>query len=434
VSESNQQQEAQGSILAFMLCLTLPVLVTIGIWFFSPNYKFPASSAEVERVMSAPLGGDFLQEYVGGTIWNSVDRHKLYDLSHSKTLQHNPEVVGFSLDEKSYFPMVYPPFHYALFGPLARFDYKTATLIWSLLVSLALSLAAFSLWRFYPPMRGRGGLLIVGLIFIPLLLCLNMGQKSTFLLAILTFTFLLLYHQKDLSAGLVFGLIAFKPHLGLLIGLIFLWKGRWKFAAGSLVTVALLVGSTWFLSHQLWTDYQKVVLGMGDYVQTSGYNLAESHSLWGAIELGVGGWFPAAVKPIAGALSLVVIAVVGLMCSGPIETRSRRFAIQFSGCVVAMVLLSPHFYTYDLTMLLLPMFLTVVAIPSRSASENTGPSKSLSAGRPVSTLLWAALFLGAGLFVSIADSTHVQPSLFLLFAILVALLLATRTNSEPEHD
>ncbi len=59
-----------------------------------------------------------------------------------------------------------------------------------------------------------------------------------------------------------------------------LWKRQWSFVAGALFTVAALVGGSWLIEPQLWTNYLQVVAGMGDYVQSSGYQLQDSHNFW----------------------------------------------------------------------------------------------------------------------------------------------------------
>ena len=394
-------------------CLALPLALTILVWISSPNYRFAEAAANPGQPRD-PLGGDFLQEYVGGKIFDSGEQERLYDLDWIKQVQHDSNAVGFTLDPGQYYPMVYPPFYYAILSPLSRLNYQTATIIWTLLSSLALSWAGFVLIRFGQRIA-LPSLFAFALFFSPLVLCVNMGQKSTLLLAILSTTFVLLQHRKALPAGLVFGLIAFKPHLGIVIGLAMLWKRQWHFVAGALTTVAVLVGGSYLHSPQLWTGYFETALSMRDYLQTAGYDLAESHSVNGALKLSLGSFAPSLVTPLSIAAAIGIIAVVGWSLRGPLETSSPQFTRQFSLFIIAMILLGPHLYTYDLAMLLLPMYLAF-------ASFGTMPTD-----RPV-LWAWGIFFIAANWLVPFAAATGIQISMILLIAIGGLILTRPRRS------
>ena len=388
--------------------LLMPLLIAAAILLFSPNFK------SIEGVRSGSLGGDFLQEWVGGYIANSEEPDRIYDLDHFKAIQHDPEIVGFQWPEKSYFPAVYPPFFYQMMRPFSVLPYPIASKIWLLISALAVSISGWLLWRFYLPARK---LVLIGLfaliVFVPLITCLVTGQKAAFLLLVLTGTFLLLHHEQPLSAGLVFGLIAFKPHLGLVIGIAMLLKRQWAFAAGAITTVALMVGVSWWISPKLWTDYFEVVMGMNNYVESGGYQLTDSHSLWGAVQLGLASFEPPSwlVKAITGLSMVAVVWLLVRIMRGPIKTNSGTFASQFAGLVIAMVMLSPHFYSYDLTILLLPMVLL--------GSAALGALKN----QPFSPMNWMliGMFMLAGLFQPLAKSAGFQFSTILFFAALILI-------------
>lgn len=400
-----------------MICLCLPVVLVIAILFLSPNFK----QGEPGTVRTNPLGADFLQEWVGAHVASSDQRDQLYDLEHFKKVQHDSELVGFQWPEKDFFPVVYPPFYYQALGPIAKVSYPTAIKVFAVLSALAVSLAGWLMFQFYEPSRRSVAVgVVAALFFVPLLTCFSMGQKSTFLLFILTATFLLLHQQKPFAGGLAFGLIAFKPHLGILIGVTMLLKRQWWFAAGALVTVGLLVGTSYAFNSQLWSDYLQVVLGMNDYVESGGYLVYDSHSLWGATELTLSkfnapGW---PVKVVAGLLAVGVAFLVWRIMRGDVETSSRRFALQFSALVFATVMLNPHFYTYDLTILLLPMLLIGVSgnRPAAGSFQMLG-------------FVLAGLFVFAGMFSQFAEATNVQFSIPLMVG---GMILIARVTDEVD--
>ena len=393
-----------------LLILALPLVLVGLILWFSPNFR------TVQGMRAAPLGGDFLQEWVGAKLFQIGEEQHLYDLQYVQELQHDSAVVGFDWPAEDYFPMVYPPFYYWSLQSFASFTYPVASIIWALLSALAFSISGFLLYQFYLPCRRWFGIcFLAALFFVPLLNCFNMGQKSTFLLLILSGTFVLLHRKRPFLAGAVFGLIVFKPHLGIVIGLTMLLNRQWKFGLGALGVVGIAFCCSWLNHPQLVRDYVGVVSEMSNYVQTGGYQLADSNSLWGATQLTFW-WLPGnIVKVIAAALSLVVVALLWRIMQGKIETDSNRFARQFAAMVMAMVLLSPHFYGYDLTLLLLPMLLLV-------SSTTPGSWRTHALDRRLGFVLLGILVL-AGLFVPIAELAQFQPSILLITTALALIAL-----------
>lgn len=401
------------------LVLMMPLVVVCIILCFSPNYRLS------ESVRATPLGGDFLQEWVGGWIVSRGEQARLYDLEYVQTVQHDPAIVGFQWPEKDYFPMVYPPYYYLLISPLSFLGYPVAMKLWAVLSGLALTLSGYLIHRFYPPCRRLFGPCFVGaMLFVPLLVCLNMGQKSTFLVLILTCSFLLLYHRRPFAAGLVFGLIAFKPHLGLVIGLTMLMKRQWRFAGGALSVVALLVGGSFAVNPELWGDYLDVVSGMGEYVQTGGYQLSDAHSLWGGIQLLLPGVSSSMIKWLAITAALGVVGLLWSVMRGPIQVDSPIFARQFSAMIFATVVLSPHFYAYDLAILLVPMILIVTSYP-------LGGWRQRAVDRNLGCVL-LGMFGLAGLFSKIAGVTRIQPSIILIVAAIVLIGMTVNSPGNPK--
>jgi lysylphosphatidylglycerol synthetase-like protein (DUF2156 family) len=80
--------------------------------------------------------------------------------------------------------------------------------------------------------------------------------------------------------------------------------------------------------------------------------------------------------------------------------------------VIATALLSPHFYSYDLTILLLPMLLALVSL---------GHDFKQNKFELALVVVMALLFFGAGFFNTIASTIHVQLSIVLMVVTLVLL-------------
>lgn len=430
--------------------VSVPVAIAILVSFFSPNFRPSAdpssndknadSGATVYPMRNTPLGADFLQEYTGGYIFWSPERSRLYDPDYSQQIQHDPDLVEFEWPEASAFPMVYPPFYYAatgIFPALSNIgvNYLWSARIWLWLAGLAVSLSGWLVHRFYPPGRELiGPALVASILYIPLLHNFNLAQKGSLLLLILSATWVLLYRQQKLAAGMTFGLIAFKPHLGLTIGLAMLLKGQWRFCFGAVAVVALLTGSSYAFAPQLWHDYIGVVAGMGDYVENQGYLLEDSHSLWGAMQLSVGRFSSQLAKAFAVGLGIVVVLLLLRVARHSCETNSPAFAIQFAAMVIAMIMLSPHFYTYDLTVLALALLLIGSAIsrPETSAPEDARSKDDEAVSRRRMVLALVGLFVLVGIFPKIALATGVQLSVPCLLGLL--WLIGDSSLSSPKSN
>ena len=101
-----------------------------------------------------------------------------------------------------------------------------------------------------------------------------------------------------------------------------------------------------------------------------------------------------------------------------VDCRSAQFAAWFSAIVIATVLVSPHFYQYDLTILILPLLLGIYYVDIR---------RDLYAKMLTVTML--AFVVMAGLFQPVAAMTGVQISLFLLIAWLWLVVRSSRCGA-----
>jgi hypothetical protein len=121
-------------------------------------------------------------------------------------------------------------------------------------------------------------------------------------------------------------------------------------------------------------------------------------------------------------LQIAVILLIARLLRGRIVTDSTRFSLQYAGLVFATVLLSPHFYVYDLTILLLPIGILLQSLRIQTARLETA-TQSRFCPRLTARLLTvgcAALFLITPLSACLANLISVQPTvLIMLFMISV---------------
>jgi hypothetical protein len=229
----------------------------------------------------------------------------------------------------------------------------------------------------------------------------------------------LLRRDRPFAAGLVFGLVAFKPQLTLVIALAMLIKRQWRFVAGGASAAAALVGVSVAVSDRACVDYLEFSLGAADYLHTTGYDLAKSHSWYGFFHLLLGGQSDVLIRTASGAMMLAALIVLGVLLRGPVRVQSPVFAVQFSGMVLATILVSPHLLTYDLTLLVLPASLLA------GRALNRG---DVALGGTFRALLAAVVLVS--LSSPVARLTGLQISVPAMFAALIALTVYVRKFGE----
>lgn len=386
----------------------LSAALLFAIFYHSPNFRASVGPG------ATPFGGDFLQEWVGGYIVRAGDYARFYDLEYARELEHDEGLIGFEWNEHRFLPIVYPPFYYVAVSPLSLLSVRTAAGVWALLMIACLVGAGWLLiWHGRKELpKLSPWLLPASLFFMPLIENLTSSQKGSLCLLILSGTFVLFDRRKPYWAGLVFGLLAFKPQLTLVIAFAMLLSGQWRFVLGGATTGLALGAACLAMGSDVCQQYVAFSTGAADYLHTSGYDLTKSHCLYGFFTLLASGEATVFVKGLALASFLGVGALLYIVLRRGVRPGTPGWAVQFSALVLASVLVSPHLFTYDLTILLLPIFLLGIALARRS---------SWPANRAVLGWLLALLFAGAGISPLIAKVTSVQLSVLLCLALLVYL-------------
>ena len=373
----------------------LVALVVLGVLLgFSPNWK------SSDQVRTDPLGGDFLQEWIGGRIILDGNYDALYTDGVFRPMQHDHQLLGFQWDADRYFPMVYPPFHYVQTAGLARLSYPVAATLWLCLLVLALSVVLMILRSL---VGGKSWVLLI-VLATPLLVSLNMGQKSVLLLLIFSCAYALLKMDRPLIAGALFALATFKPHFVIVIGLIMLLQRQWLFVGGcSLVVLSQLISCA-ILGPVVCQDYINVCIGMGDFLETSGYRLEKGFSLWGGWQMILG--HPFVVKMATILSSATVLSVLVFFARPWRKPEKGREIRLYLAALMATPLIAPHFYDYDLTILLLPASLFVASYTTDTRSPLTkrillGCFVGLLGLTPLLTKLTAVLLFPIGSIVMV---------------------------------
>ena len=301
--------------------------------------------------------GDFASFYTAGRIVQSGQSPRLYDpVLQWKVQQEFASTVKI---RRGPLPYVRPPFEALLFLPLAYLTYPTACVVW-----MALKIVLFLAIPFLLPRQDhKGGAIsahawegLLCLAFFPVAFDLLQGQDSVLLLLLLVFALRLLLRGADLPCGVVLALGLFKFHLIIPLIAIFVLRKKTSLVMGFLATASFLFVVSLMLVH--WAGilaYPRYLWGLN---QVSALGMVKPQSMpnvRGLLTMFLGNGPP---PPLA-QWFLAGIASTGVMVAARSwRGNDRRFvSAAFCFSIVVILATSYYAYSYDLTLLLMPLLL-----------------------------------------------------------------------------
>ena len=315
-------------------------VLTLGWLFFTAH--------GVSDYAGRPLGSDFSSFYAAGRM--ALAGHSPYAQPALRATEQSLFGAG-----APYYSFAYPPIFLLLLAPLAKLPYLPALLLWQG-ASLLLYLAAMSRLRQALGENLPGGALFLTacLSFTAVFVNLIHGQNG-FLAAAQLGLALSLLDEKPALAGLCFGLLIFKPQLGLVVPFALAAGGRWRsFAAAATTVLGLAALATLLFGAESWRDF----LAAAHFSQAMildhnavGYEKMVSVFAWARL------WhLPLSLSYGAQALAaLSAIASLDWLWRGNADPRLKGAALVF-----ATLLATPFALDYDL-MLLAPAILLLAA-------------------------------------------------------------------------
>jgi Glycosyltransferase family 87 len=281
-----------------------------------------------------PLGTDFSNVYAAGTlIWQGRPAE-----AYEPALQHAAEKAVFGGREAPFYGWHYPPFFFAVAVVVAAVPYA-----WGLAIWLAASFAAY-LATIRAILPGPQTLLIAA-AFPAVFVNIGHGQNG-FLTTALLGGALHLLDRRPWLAGVLIGLLAYKPQFGVLIPVALLAGGRWSSIGAAAATVAALValsfvtlgGGVWQAFADSMTFTQTVVLEQG------GTGWEKIQSIFSAVRMWGADVHTAYAVQIALALTLAA-SLAWLWRSDAV------FELKASALASGSLLATPYVLDYDLVVL-----------------------------------------------------------------------------------
>ena len=280
-----------------------------------------------------PIGTDFSNVYAAGTLALQGRAPDAYE----PALQHAAERAVFGRDVP-FFGWHYPPFFFAVAALVATLPYALGLLLWMVL-SLPAYLAAM---RAILP---RPDALLPAIAFPAVLVNAGHGQNGFFTAALLGGA-LQIMERRPALAGVLLGLLAYKPQFGVLIPLALLAGRRWITIATAAATVATSVLlSAAILGTEVWHAFfastaftQTIVLEQG----ATGWEKIQS--TFSAVRMW-GGSIPLAYGMQTALTLSLAASVIWLWRS------AAAFELKAAALAVACLLATPYVLDYDLVVL-----------------------------------------------------------------------------------
>jgi alpha-1,2-mannosyltransferase len=328
-----------------------------------------------------PIGTDFSNVYAAGTYVLEGNQVAPFD----SVQQYAREQAIFG-DTTQFYGWHYPPYFLFVAAALAWMPYGLALLVWQ---AVTLGLYLLAIWAIVSslapsPERGgsaretrRGGVsdlapsrtptrqlsavglpllggdkegadplwLLLALAFPAVLINVGHGHNG-FLTAALLGGGLVSLERRPLLAGILFGLMAYKPQFGLMIPIALAAGGYWRtFAAAALTAMLLTLTTTLVFGLQVWHAFfvgaeftRTVVLEQGD---TGWYKIQSIFSwarMWGA------------PVPLAYAIQGTATLLLA-MASAWLWHGKAAFPLKAAGLCLAAILATPYTLDYDMMVL-----------------------------------------------------------------------------------
>ncbi len=295
-----------------------------GTWIVGPDGKGIAS--------------DFVNVWAAGKLALQGTPALAYDWPIHKTIEDL--AVGHSF--AGYFGWHYPPMFLFAAAALAALPYPVSYLLW-----LAATFPAY-LGAIRSIIGERSGYLLAT-AFPALLANFVVGQNG-FLTAGLFGGALVMLEKRPVLAGVMIGLLTYKPHFGLLIPIVLIASGHWRtFASASVTALIIAALSLAAFGAETWAAFFASISHTSQAFLSDGWaDFGKLQTMFGlARTLGAPeqtAWIMQGAMALAAAVTVVTI-----------WRGKAGYDIKAAALATGTMLATPYLYTYDLVVLAVPL-------------------------------------------------------------------------------
>ncbi len=275
----------------------------------------------------------------------------------------------FSSNVKRFVPEVYEiynvnmPTTSLIMLPLAKFDYSTARIMWTIFNFIILFAAVlfliqkFNYKEFWVPL-----ILILFLSYHPLYVNFLLGQAYIFIFCLLIVAWYAYVSENEKLLGVAIGLIFILKSTSFIFWLFLLVQRRWRSLIWGLLTVSVVIlFSLPWIGFDVWQTYAGKITGFVSNPSLSVTAYQTPHSFFHHLTTFNQQWNPEPLinLPLLGNLLSIFSVLIIATVSSLIAFKQNKSKITFGIFVIAGLIISPVSLDYHYTILLLPILLLV---------------------------------------------------------------------------
>jgi arabinofuranan 3-O-arabinosyltransferase len=281
---------------------------------------------------------DFVAVWSAGKLALGGHPAMVYDWPAHKLVEES--AVGHPFD--GYFGWHYPPTFLFVAILLALLPYTTAYMAWTLGTFPAYLASIRAI------VGDRSGYLLAAAF--PAVLANAVVGQNGFLTTALIGGALVLMERRPVLAGVLLGLLTYKPHLGLLFPIALIAGRHWRVFVSAAVVAIVMAAASWLaFGNECW---QAFIPSLG---HTERVFLSQGSADWSKLQTAFG-----LTRVLGGSetLAWVVQAAVSLITAGAVallwrSNTAHEIKAAALGCGVALA--TPYLYAYDLVVLAVPL-------------------------------------------------------------------------------
>jgi len=296
-----------------------------GIWIVAPD--------------GSGVQSDFVNVWAAGRLVLEGHPATAYDWPAHKLVEE--AAVGHPF--AGYFGWLYPPPFLFVASGLALLSFAAAYAVW-VFGTFPIYLAAIR-----AIIGDRTGYLLAA-AFPAVLSNFIVGQNGFLTAGLFGGALLLLDRRRPILAGVLIGLLSYKPHLGFLFPIALAAGGYWRTFAAATATAALMAIASWFaFGTETWMAF---FTNIGHTEQAF---LSEGAADLGKMQSAFG-----TVRTLGGSETLAwwvqaVVALAAATCVAMLWRSRAEYEIKAAALGTAAMLATPYLYTYDLVVLAVPL-------------------------------------------------------------------------------
>jgi alpha-1,2-mannosyltransferase len=307
-----------------------------------------ATSDGLNDYQNRPIGTDYSNVYAAGTYVLEGRAAAPFDWP----AQHRREQEIFGADTPFY-GWHYPPFFLFIAGALALMPYALSLAAWQgITLLLYLGMLVMVLRGALEPAGTEKGTVPLDSIWLLFAVAfpavfVNIGHgHNGFLTATLLGGALALLDRRPTLAGILLGLIAYKPQFGVMIPLVLVASGRWRtFLAAGLTVAGLGIATLIAFGPDVWKAFlASTTLTRVEVLEQGGTGWHKIQSVFSIVRMW-GGSVPLAYAAQAVMALALAAALVWLWRS------AAAFPLKAAALCIAVILATPYSLDYDFVVL-----------------------------------------------------------------------------------